>query len=1091
MKALRITLFVSFLAVALGAPAIWYISAGPDDSDPDLPSGKTDIGKQEYRRLRDEYFAALRGLDTAEADSRAKAIRETEEAEKSLAAAPDSELAPSAASWRPIGPAPIPNGQTVGRSDPVSGRTVALAVHPTNPDIVYAGTAQGGLYRTLNGGTTWIPLIDGALSLAAGAVSIAPSDPSIVYVGTGESSLSGDSFFGAGLYRINNADTANPVVSGPFTRDGVNADVLTGRGTGRIVVHPSDPNTIFVTTVSGTAGLGSTTGATFPPRGLYRSTNAGSANPVFQRLTVSAASVDRPILDAVIEPGEPSRMFVSLVDSTGANDGGVYFTTNALDASPTFTRILTTGVGSELGRTELAIQRTANTVNVYAAAGTGAGTVFKAVYDSTAPGTPTFATSLDNNFCSGQCFYDQAIATDPNDPNRVYLGGSPVLPFGISTTGGASFTSSSIGLHVDTHAIAVAPSNTNIVYFASDGGVWRSADRGVNWVSQNNSTFSATQFQSVAVHPRDRNYTLGGTQDNGTNFLFPDGVTWRNSRGGDGGPVQIDSNSASPTSLVAYHTFFNATGSQIGFERATTTQSTGNPLWAGFFGCSGGVSNNGINCSDLTLFYAPMVLGPNAAGSTGNTVYFGTDRLYRSINQGTTMTAVSQGLGVRVSAIGISPQNDDVRLIGTTNGLIFYSNTAAATTMTNITGSIPARYVGRIVIDPTNANTAYVALGGFGIPGRHVMKTTNLNAPTPTWTDSGSGIPDVPTNGLVIDPANAQTIYAGTDIGVFRSIDGGASWTPFSFGLPRVSVFEIVFQPTSRVLKIATHGRGIWEYDLRSRSVVSDFDGDTRSDVAVFRDSNGAWFVNNSATDTVSGIFFGLSGDRIVPGDYDGDGRTDFAVFRPSDGTWYIQRSTLGFTAAVFGLSTHLPAQGDFAGDGRTDIAVYRPSNGLWFILQSTNGLAITPFGLSGDRPVPGDYDGDGRTDIAVYRPSNGRWFLLQSWAGFSAAAFGISTDRVTPQDYDGDGRTDIAVYRDGDWFLLRSSAGLSITRFGLSGDIPAVGDFDGDGTADLSVFRPSDGNWYRLNSSNGTFAVVRFGSSGDRPVASGYVPVQ
>src|SRR5205085_473986 len=162
------------------------------------------------------------------------------------------------------------------------------------------------------------------------------------------------------------------------------------------------------------------------------------------------------------------------------------------------------------------------------------------------------------------------------------------------------------------------------------------------------------------------------------------------------------------TNVVSYHTYFNQTNSQIGFSRATTTVPPGDPNWGGLIGCGG--TANGISCADATLFYAPMVGGPSVTGSIGNTLYFGTNKLYRSINQGTLMTPVSQtltGSNERVSAIAIAPQNDDVRLIGSTLGRVYLSTTTAAVTMTDVTGPIPARYVGRIAIDPVDANIAY------------------------------------------------------------------------------------------------------------------------------------------------------------------------------------------------------------------------------------------------------------------------------------------------------------------------------------------------------------------------------------------------
>jgi hypothetical protein len=511
-----------------------------------------------------------------------------------------------------------------------------------------------------------------------------------------------------------------------------------------------------------------------------------------------------------------------------------------------------------------------------------------------------------------------------------------------------------------------------------------------------------------------------------------------------------------------------------------------------FKGCTGAGTQTGINCADSVLFYAPLSRGPG----NPNTTYIGTTKLYRSSDRGDNHATVSQVMPFRLSAIGIAPTDDNVRLVGLTNGQVFLTTTGS-TTLDDVTGAISAapRYVSRAAIDPTNANVAYITLTGYGIAGsQHVWKTTNLLSGTPTWVASGTGLPDVPVNGFAIDPANTQHLYAGSDIGVFRSTNGGGSWQPFSNGLPRVAVFDVAIQNANRILKIATHGRGIYEFNLAAptTNVSSDFDGDGKSDVSVWRNTDGWWYLTRSSDSAFAGFPFGTNGDKIVPGDYDGDGKTDYAVFRPADGTWYIQRSTAGFFAVPFGVATDLPAQGDFDGDGKTDIAVFRPSDGVWYMLRSTLGFGAIGFGTNGDRPVPGDYDGDGKTDQAVFRPSDNTWYQLRSNTGFFALTFGTAGDKVMPADYDGDGKTDIAVYREsvGDWFLMQSTAGFFAIHWGATGDIPAAGDFDGDGKADISVFRPSVGDWFQLRSTSGFFA-THFGLNGDKPVPAGYVPVQ
>ena len=242
--------------------------------NPDMPPfAEGLIPEGEYLERREQAINELRGLPhNLPYDPRVRAIEMMREQEAQRSAN-------GGGVWQFIGPAPIPNGQTTNVSTPVSGRTSAIAVHPTDADVAYVGTAQGGLYRTLDGGATWTPLMDDALSLAIGAVAIAPSDPSTVYVGTGEATFSCLSYFGVGLYRIENADTNNPTMHGPFTMDGGNNDVLSGRAISKILVHPTDADTIFLGTTSGIAALGCTQAVNPPSRGLFRSTNATAATP--------------------------------------------------------------------------------------------------------------------------------------------------------------------------------------------------------------------------------------------------------------------------------------------------------------------------------------------------------------------------------------------------------------------------------------------------------------------------------------------------------------------------------------------------------------------------------------------------------------------------------------------------------------------------------------------------------------------------------------------------------------------------------------------------------------------------------------------
>jgi hypothetical protein len=843
------------------------------ETDPDLPAfqrGK--INFEAYLQKRQEHINLLLGVaedGTYDPMLRVKAIGQMGQQEAKLQKdAKNGLLAQpmiSSTTWTPIGPQPIPNGQTSIVIHPVSGRTTAIAVHPTNPDIVFISSANGGVFRSLNGGQTWTPIFDSAESLAIGALAFAPSDPTILYVGTGESNQCGSGCYaGVGVYRIDNALTTADLV-GPINplRNFVLADGVTNSSTGSftgraisdILVHPTDPATIFVSTTSAVIGNPNQApgGGTIPPtavRGLYRSTNATAAagSVAFQKLLVAPENCfDSPctgnsnITGIRFDPGDPNLLVAFVRPIVTATAGGVWRTANALAATPTFTQQFAVNTTrGEFSATRVGSVTTFYLASGESAAGTSCTTNSGAVRKSVDGGLTWVKQTGGGGFCGGQCFYDISIESDPSDPNIVHLGGSAQGTCSRvqarSVNGGTSFVRNDTGLHADTHVTVVSRSNPNIVYTGSDGGIWRSTNKGVTWTSLNNPGYSATQFQGLDVHATDRFFSLGGTQDNGTQFLLPNTDAdpnkpinqWRRADFGDGGYALVDKSTTDTTNVTMYHTYFNQTNSIIGFARVSRTDCAHEGEWAfkgsgitpGFVNACGDVEGpNGIT-NDPVLFYAPMDLGPSLVAGQPNTIYFGTDRLYRSVNRGDTMTLASQAplvAGALVSTIWVSKTDDNARLVGLTNGRVFGTRTGLPT-LTEVTPTgAPVRAVGRVFIDPTNSSVAYIAYGGQGIPAnQHIWKTTNFSdvAGTTTWTAIGNGIPDVPVNAFEVDPADPTHLYAGTDIGVYTSQDAGATWVPYGTGLPRIAVFQMVIQNANRILRIGTHSRGLWEIAL-------------------------------------------------------------------------------------------------------------------------------------------------------------------------------------------------------------------------------------------------------------------------------------
>lgn len=344
-------------------------------------------------------------------------------------------------------------------------------------------------------------------------------------------------------------------------------------------------------------------------------------------------------------------------------------------------------------------------------------------------------------------------------------------------------------------------------------------------------------------------------------------------------------------------------------------------------------------------------------------------------------------------------------------------------------------------------------------------------------------------------PTAIQTNYLA-DSGVANGLP------PYSFIVPAGQNFTVVLHEVA----VTANGNGC-AYTMNITGVtvpicvtapvrrISNFDGDTKSDIGIWRPSNGNWYFRSSSNNGFTVTQWGQTGDAAVPGDYDGDGKTDLAVFRPSEGNWYIVNSSGITTQSLIGWgnSTDTAVQGDYDGDGKTDAAVFRPSEGNWYIRKSGGGVRIQNWGTATDKPVPADYDGDGKTDVAVFRPTEGNWYIVRSTGGTIIVNWGTTGDTVAPADYDGDRKADQAIFRptEGNWYIKKSTGGSTVQGWGNSTDKPVPADYDGDGKADIAVFRQSDSNWYILNSSGGS-ALLNLNiptTPADVPVPSAYIP--
>ncbi len=336
-------------------------------------------------------------------------------------------------------------------------------------------------------------------------------------------------------------------------------------------------------------------------------------------------------------------------------------------------------------------------------------------------------------------------------------------------------------IHPDQHAIAFEPGNPNMIYIGSDGGLFRSPDRGITWTHCNNGLV-ITEFEFIAHNVGSSRWLIGGTQDNGTE-RWTGNSAWDHVDDGDGGDCSV--NRTDPT--IVFHEFYNISP----FKSASSGD------WGSWSGLTLPVTAN-----ESSLFYCPFT----CSGSGGNTVALGTVALYISRDNGATWLRLTFPSSASASALYI-PNTDNV-YVGTTDGRVFHTswNATAWTGLTALTTPRAGAYVSSLYVDSNNLNLIWAAYSSIG--GGLAYVSSNAGS---TWTNRTAGLPNLPVTTVEVDSRNADRVWLGTDSGVYQSLDAGATWTNFSNGLPNALIGDLAFHPHAWVLRAGTRNRGAWE----------------------------------------------------------------------------------------------------------------------------------------------------------------------------------------------------------------------------------------------------------------------------------------
>ena len=692
--------------------------------------------------------------------------------------------------WAPLGPSPMNEG---GGQD--NGLVTVLAVNPNNPNVLYLGSAQGGVWRSADGGDTWTPLFDRQPSLGIGeptGIAIDPANTDIIYVGTSSRDGSAE------------PDTIGQPAAGLFkSTDGGASWIALGSGypagnTGNLTFVNQTINVIIVDPTNGTIYLAAT-------GGVYTSNDGG-----LNWRQATGLNGDTRSLALDLSTPANARILHAGVSGQGvfrSNNGGRTFTQTLSAATPAVNTAL--GVGGAFTRVVVALAPPTSPPNVkgvqvlyVALAGTYSGPPADpiGVFMSTDQGgtwTKRGGAGLSGTTYGGYALH---MAVDPTSPGD---GSTDILFYGCqnqfkSTDSGATFSGLSVG-HADTHTWTLIPPSgggkTN-VYCGCDGGLDFSPDAGGTWKPLNKGGLQTGLFYNIDIKPdAGASVTVGALQDNQLQTTaLASGLGWNATFGGDGWDVSYDG--GSPPVL------YGSSGGPASTISTSTNDGTG---------FSGTVTPPWTAADTGGFLLTPITADPSASGI-----------LYASGNQN--LWQLRSGSWRIIATLGtsgnvdVAPTSGNNVVIAAGSQVWVSTNALAATvgpptgvTFTNITRNLPNRNVVRAVFDPVDPTVIYAVLAGFGSgTGQNVFRTS---VGATSWTNISPPV-DLPCGAIAVDGTTTPTtLYVGTDFGVIRSVDAGASWSVLDdIHFPRVPVFDLVFNAKAGVLRAATYGRGVFGF---------------------------------------------------------------------------------------------------------------------------------------------------------------------------------------------------------------------------------------------------------------------------------------